>query len=136
MTFFLYITYAPEPVDDQELFIHLHHEDDEEDDGKDHLTNSHGRESATPRRCVTDDDDQAQELQKDRRDEDRFRGSVIRSTNIATVFKHLPFHVVCILLPLDNSPCHMATGDRGADICFVSECEASHCSLCISPSCS
>lgn len=40
-TFRLCITYSPKPVDELELFIQLHHEDDEEDDGEDHLANSH-----------------------------------------------------------------------------------------------
>lgn len=61
----LNITHTPNPVDELELFIQLHHEHDKEDDGEDHLTNSHRWISAIIRRCVADDADQAQELQKD-----------------------------------------------------------------------
>lgn len=35
------MTYGPKPVDGLQLFIQLHHEDDEEDDGEDHLANGH-----------------------------------------------------------------------------------------------
>lgn len=61
------MTYAPKPVDGLQLFIQLHHEDDEEDDGEDHLANGHRWISAVRRRCVTDEDDEAQKLHKDRR---------------------------------------------------------------------
>lgn len=85
-------TYTPEPVDDLELFIQLHHEDDKEDDGKDHLTNSHRWVSAIQRCCVADEADQAQELQKDtdkEGDENGFRYTGIWFTNIVLVVKHL-----------------------------------------------
>lgn len=57
-------THTPEPVDHQELLVHVHHEDAKEDHGEDHLTDGDSRVSAVIRRSVADDDDETDELKE------------------------------------------------------------------------
>lgn len=55
-------THAPDPVDQVELLVKLHGEDDEEDDGKDHFADGHGSIASIPGRSVADEDDQTEHL--------------------------------------------------------------------------
>lgn len=57
-------THTPEPVDQLELLVHVHHEDEKEDHGEDHLTDGDSRVSAVMRRSVADDDDETDELKE------------------------------------------------------------------------
>lgn len=45
-----------------DLLVQLHHEDDEEDDGEDHLADGHGGVASVQRRGVADDDNEAEDL--------------------------------------------------------------------------
>lgn len=55
-------TYRPEPTDHQKLLVQLHHEDDHEDDGEDHLTDGHSGVASVQRRRIADEDDEADYL--------------------------------------------------------------------------
>lgn len=57
-------THTPDPVDHLDLLVQFHHEDAEEDDGKDHLADGHGGVSSIPRHGVADDDDETKDLLK------------------------------------------------------------------------
>lgn len=59
-------THSPDPVDHLDLLVQFHHEDAEEDDGKYHLADGHGGVSSIRRRSVADDDDETEDLFKER----------------------------------------------------------------------
>lgn len=51
-------------MDHSELLVQLHHVDDEEDGGEDHLADGHGGVSPGVRRRIADDDDETEELEE------------------------------------------------------------------------
>lgn len=55
-------THTPDPVHHLDLLVQLHHEDDEEDDGEDHLADGHGGVASVQRGSVADDDNEADDL--------------------------------------------------------------------------
>lgn len=59
------LTHGPGPVDHEDLFVKLHHEDDEEDNAEGHLAKSRNRVSSIRRRSIADKDDQADELREE-----------------------------------------------------------------------
>jgi len=56
------ITHTPDPVDHLDLLVQLHHEDDKEDDGEDHLADGNSRVASIQRRSIADEDDETEYL--------------------------------------------------------------------------
>lgn len=56
------VTYSPEPVDHLDLLVDVHHEEDEEEHGKDQLEDGHGGEALIHGRSIAADDDKAEKL--------------------------------------------------------------------------
>lgn len=52
---------APDPVDHEELLVHLHHEDAEEDHREDHFADGQGGVASSVGRAIADDDDETDE---------------------------------------------------------------------------
>lgn len=66
-------------MDQVELLVQLHGEDDEEDDGKDHFADGHGSVASIPGRSVADQDEQAEDLYERRGKRERRQSAYLAS---------------------------------------------------------